>query len=453
MDMQKTVEVKLSDKIGQLRAIPVQLSKTEKGILCIWSREFDVDPYYNMFYFPEDTIKLTMLSESGSVLWQRDLGRSVVPGVWFMPVISFDLDGDGIDEIYYVGNKNKKHALAINDYVLQQVDAKTGDFVVNWKWPEGSSYSQSLSEAFRNFLVAGYVHGEPVLLTCQGTYSDMRIQAYTKNMTLIWEKAIKKDEPGARGSHMTPVVDFNDDGIDELFWGERCISLEDGRELFCADRDSYKGHSDAINPVRHPITGDWYFYTARESDPSVSPRVVLFDAKGDKVWGDVDSGHMDINWIAKFDPEHFTALSVKIQGKTCGPDGRFRSGREEFAWDLFSGKPITLGFDAYTTLPVDINGDGLHELINMENGQILNGQGEVLASIDGPCGVAMLSHFLDEPGEQLFCYYEDGYIRIWRDKDAVDTPQAQKRYQLPHYQLNQRFYASGYNYTILPGIF
>jgi hypothetical protein len=55
-----------------------------------------------MFFFPGDTLKLALFTESGGLVWRRDLGRGVVPGMWFCPVFAFDLDGDGVDEIWFV---------------------------------------------------------------------------------------------------------------------------------------------------------------------------------------------------------------------------------------------------------------------------------------------------------------------------------------------------------------
>ena len=45
---------------------------------------------------------------------------------------------------------------------------------------------------------------------------------------------------------MCPVVDVNHDGVDEILWGERCIEIQFGKQLFCADETTYCGHSDII---------------------------------------------------------------------------------------------------------------------------------------------------------------------------------------------------------------
>jgi hypothetical protein len=91
-------------------------------------------------------------------------------------------------------------------------------------WPSPAS-PQSMSHLYRHFIMGGYVKGEPVLLTAQGTYGDMAIQAWNPDMGSRWERKISHDEKGAAGSHVTPIVDINEDGVDELLWGERCIEL------------------------------------------------------------------------------------------------------------------------------------------------------------------------------------------------------------------------------------
>lgn len=94
-------------------------------------------------------------------------------------------------------------------------------------------------------------------------------------------------------------------------------------------------------------------------------------------------------------------------------------------------------------------GDGLHELVRAAgaeaDGAILNRKGAVLANIGKGGIVAMVSKFTELPGEQILAYYPDGTIKVWADKNAVDTQEALKRYSHPFYLKNQKFTAAGYN--------
>jgi hypothetical protein len=101
IQLETLLEFSLGSPVGQLRAVPVRLGEgAPRAFLLAYCADFDVDPYIEMFFFPTDTLKLVLVTERGEELWRRDLGPGVVPGIWFCPVFSFDLDGDGVDEIW-----------------------------------------------------------------------------------------------------------------------------------------------------------------------------------------------------------------------------------------------------------------------------------------------------------------------------------------------------------------
>jgi hypothetical protein len=432
------LELSLGSAVGQLRAVPVILGTGEPpAVLVAYCADFDVDPFVEMFFFPRDTLKFALFTMEGEILWQRDLGPGVVPGMWFCPFHAFDLDGDGVDEIWFVNNVNSDHPLGLSGYRLERLDASTGGTTGQWQWP-AHNRDQSLSSTFRNFIAGGHVRGEPVLVTAQGTYGDMFLQGWRQDMSPRWEHVIRADDPGARGSHMCPITDLDGDGVEEIMWGERCIELNGGRELFCADRDAYAGHSDVIQPVLDWDSGRWYVYTCREGHGDASPRVVLFDARGQRVWGDLDHGHIDMGWVARLgqDGRHL-ASAIRIGRKTCGPDGRFYTDIEQFTYDVLTGERIPLPFSTYRTMPVDLNGDGCHELVRGQpsgDGEVLDRRGKSVGTTGGP--VALARKIMDHPGEQMLSYHPDGTVRVWVDRNAEDTPLARRRYQHPFYRAN-----------------
>src|SRR5688572_30046228 len=115
MKLEPILQLNLGQTVGQLRAAPVNLGEgAPKAFLVAYGADFDVDPYDEMFFFPTDTLKIALWTTEGERLWERDLGRGVVPGMWFVPVFPFDLDGDGRDEIYFVNNTNPQHPLSLN---------------------------------------------------------------------------------------------------------------------------------------------------------------------------------------------------------------------------------------------------------------------------------------------------------------------------------------------------
>jgi hypothetical protein len=493
--IEPVVTVSLGTAAGQLRAAPVSLGAgAPRAVLTVHAADYDVDPWTEMFFFPTDTPKLTLFTAAGEIVWRKDLGRGVVPGMWFLPVLPFDLDGDGVDEIWFVNNADPEHPLSYRHRVLDRLDARTGETTGQWPWPCLGG-DQSLSHTFRDFILGGFVRGRPVLVTAQGTYGDMFLQGHDpgpaprwqhhvrqtagsaegpengdrpqrrdiKGSDPIlpppgpaprWQHHIRRTDPGARGSHMCPVTDLDGDGVNEVMWGERCIEFDRGTEKFCCDRETYRGHSDLVQPVLDWDTGQWYLYTCRESDNEVSPRVAVFDATGRRVWGKVDRGHMDMGWVARFGAERrAVAMAIRIGFKGSGPRGHVHAEREEFVFDCLTGADYALPFSTYTTRPVDVNGDGRHEFVRGSykgDGEVIDGEGRPLGAVGGR--VALASKFLDLPGEQLLQFDPDGTVRVWADRNAEDSPAALARYAHPFYRDNQRLSASGSNGVVLGGL-
>jgi len=457
VDFQVLQEFSVGHPIGKLRAVPVQLGRDKSGILLAYSADKEIDPYIEMFYPPTDKMKLTLVDLEGNTIWHRELGSGVINGIWFTPIFPMDLDQDGVDEIWFVNNTDPVHIFAFAKTRLESLDAVTGETLGHWKWKRAVWGSQS--ETFRNFILGGFVDGSPVLITAQGTYGDMRLQAWNPNMEQRWDLRIGKSDKGARGSHMCPVVDIDHDGNDELLWGERCIRINDGTYKFIADENVYRGHSDVIQPTLNRKENRWYVFTCRESGDKgeIKPRVVMFDDHGKRVWTDLEMGHMDMGWTAHTGSNgEVLAFTISRGDKVAGPDGFFRKDVVEYAYEAFQGNKVTLPFKAYNTVPVDVNGDGIHEYLSALGEQAdrklyaLNGS--TLGSVGEKGYVAMASKFLEAPGEQILCYYPDGTIKIWGDQNAKDNKLAMKRYSNPYYKKTQKLTAVGWNLASLGGL-
>jgi len=103
-----------------------------------------------------------------------------------------------------------------------------------------------------------------------------------------------------------------------------------------------------------------------------------------------------------------------------------------------------------------LNGDGYHEFASalgeQSDRKIYSVEGDVLGKLGENAIIGMASKFLDHPGEQLLCYYPDGRVIIWGDRNAVDSPRAKARYSHPYYRHCQRLTAVGYNLVNLGGL-
>jgi hypothetical protein len=455
IDLRVVAELDLGQPIEQFRAVPVRLGPNRPLAVCaLYGSDAEIDPYRKMFFFPRSTLKLVLFDEDGTRLWTRDLGAALVPGVWFAPVFAFDMDGDGADEIYLVNNTDLEHPLDNDTHVLERLDARTGAATGRWPFPQPAP-EQQLSKLFRHFIFAGYDHGVPVLVAANGTYGPMRLRAYHPDMSVRWEKTLlPASDRLAAGSHMCAIVDLDGDGRDEVMWGERAIRLGDGHQHFSADGTAWNDHSDIVQPVRNRHTGTWSLWTCREGAPAVSPRLAFFDAQGRRLWGDVDRGHMDTGWAAHLRrDEEPTVFAIRMKGKQRSAEGEKRTGVEEFAYRAFSGKRVELGFGLYTTIPVDLDGDGYHELVRgyfEGDGAVLDAAGREVGRTHGHA--AIVSKFTRHPGEQILTYAREGRVRLYRDINALDTPEALARYRHRFYLPNQKLTGVGYNYFNLGGL-
>jgi len=444
-----TVQFNVGAPMRQFRFVPFRTGDGE-AFLVVHSNCAEVDPYHRMFHLPTDTLKLTAFSSAGERMWQRDLGRGVIPGIWFCPVFPFDLDASGADEIWVVSNPDADHPLNYESYVLERMAPDDGEVMQAYPWPEVQR--QDLSRTFRNFINAVSVRGGRRLITCQGTYGPMQLQCYDSAMQLMWSRTIAATDPGARGSHMFPVVDIDGDGREELLWGERCIDPDTGQDIWIADAREWAGHSDVIQPTLDRTSGRWSVYTCREASPP-DGAVVMFDDAGQEIWGRRGLGHMDMGWTARLgaDGEHL-CYALEIGTKTAGPGGFQRGQVTEYLFDS-AGKSLPVEFPLYLSLPVDFTGDGRHELFYTggdRRGLVIDRTGRELYQLDG--SPAYGGKLLDAPGEQIVTWAADGTVRIYACPEADDSPQAKARYAHPYYAASLRLWAMAYNRTNLGGL-
>jgi len=443
--------VNLGSRLKQLRAVPVQVEAAGgEALLVVFSHSPNLDPWYKYMRFPNDTLKMALLSLDGRLLWQRDMGAGVIPGIWFFPFFPFDLDRDGVEEIWIVNNPAPEKPFNSSLFQLEKLDPATGETVESHPWPHGDMPAyETMSHAYRFFIFGGRVHGEPVLVTAQGTYNSLHLQGWSRQEGLVqrWHIDIPPEAPGARGSHMTAIVDWNSDGVDEVFYGERCIELDGGKELFCADRDTYRGHSDVAQPVFDWQERIWRLYTLREKDIHVAPRVCCYDQEGRRLWGHLEQGHLHSGWVARMGPEQ-RHVGMAVPEGVKSPGVGAPRGAEEYFYDIATGRPYPQPVSLLSTRPVDMDGDGEHEFAG--DNKLVTADGSVLAGFLG--NVAMVGRFLPHPGEHLLTFDYDGVLRAYYAAGVKDSEAAIARYNHPFYQANRKLTGCGYNNRNLGGV-
>ncbi len=438
-------EYDLRIPLGQVRNCEVDLGY-EKGMFFAYSTSGNVDPYQRQLTYWEYPMHIAMYSENGNQMWHRELGIGLVPGVWFMPFIAFDLDGDGVDEIWLVNNPTQT-PFDSDRMVLERLDSRTGKTIATYPFHANNIMRNHLSVAYRFMIYAGYVHGEPVLVTQQGTYKNMYLQAYNSDMSLRWERVITPEE-GPRASHSSPIMDLNGDGIDEVLVGEHVVSLDDGHDFLCYDGDSFFGHSDVILPFRDFKTGKGYIFTCRESgNYEGCPRVVMFDYEGNRIWQDVyadpsdfRSGHIHGGFVVTAEP-NYRKVAVAIHEND-----------ESWVYDAITGEKTELSFTPRRYhRPIDINGDGYHEYLGWEEGKptttVMDSKGEIQYYTGGV--LIQIGKWLDFKGEQFLAFYpEEQKVRMWGDAEAEEHENFRKRHQDGFHQFMNKMTGCGYNWLM-----
>lgn len=442
----EVLQFNVGTTLGQMRSAPVSIGG-QRYLLLIYSEEQNVDPFEGSFFFPENTIKLALYDFKGVLKWKKEL-PNVVPGTWFLPVLPFDLDNNGDDEIFLVNTNDARRPFNYDGYVMQRLDPENGNVTGEWPWSQ-PSHNQANSYKWRFFIVGGYVNKTPVLLTIQGTYRDMRLQAWNQDMSSRWKKVYPDDFDGPRGSHTTPIIDTNNDGIEEVLIGERCVEFDKGDELFIMDNKKWNDHSDVVQPVWNSTDKKWYYWTIREKGEDVPrSRAVLFDEKGISVWGVKETiGHFHRGWIANIGPGGQKLAMAARYAKNKENAVTFKGKEfERWVYDAFTGKEVKVPFNPLGS-PLDFNGDGIHEIL--VNDEIVDNTGKKWGTIGENATVITTNKITSLPGEQILAYYPDGAVKLWADKNGLDTPATKQAFSSRYYQRNNQMTGVGYMYRFL----
>ena len=430
----------LQTPVRQCRLTPLLLGDGKPGFVTVFSEEKSIDPYEGSFTFPKDTPKIAVFDAEGKELWRRELPYTI-PGVWFMPLLPMDMDGDGCDEIYYVVNTCKR-PFDYDGYHLERADARTGEVTGSWRWP-APSHNQANSYKWRFLLVGGHADdGSPVLVTVQGTYREIRMQAWNADMSRRWKVEIPDDGHGARGSHSTPIIDLYRDGREQFLYGERCFSFDTGKQLFILDGEIWNEHSDLVQPWWNEAAGCWCFFTTREKgDNGKLPRAVMFDQSGRHMWEIAECrGHYHHGWVGNFGP-HGEWIAMAGRYPLRGEDLPAKSCIAR-TYDAVTGEEVRIDFPIKGTV-VDFNGDGIHELYT--DGKLYDRTGRVVLTTGKGILVAA-KKVLDLPGEQLVVVSSKGRIVFWADRNASETPLQQARFDTAVYRDNVRLSSVGYGH-------
>ncbi len=251
-----------------------------------------VDPGEGYWVKSKDTYKIEVYKSDGTFLWRHDLGWGVEQGIWYSPMLAWDLNCDGRAEIVTRTVKTKGdprdkdgRVHCDNNEFATVFDGQTGKVIAEVPWVSREFLGYNL--ASRNFLGVAYLDGKtPFLLVQRGTYSIIRISAYQLVGDKLEEKMVWSNLYGpvscyGGGAHRLHAVDLDGDGRDELCVGSFVLD-DDGSMLW----NLGLGHPDLLHVGDlNPDVPGLEVYLGVETANKKNGMCMLKAATGEYLWG------------------------------------------------------------------------------------------------------------------------------------------------------------------------
>jgi len=219
---------------------------------------------------PGVPVELEAFTSYGRSLWRRPLVRHdhCFGNANNVPVVVYDLDGDGKSEVICRLQEGDETYLAVLDGMSGRVRRKT---------PWTAMVSDFSRSSTRVHLSVAYLDGKaPALVTQTGLYENEILDAYGRELRKLWTYQSFGETNGS-GSHHVDIADVDGDGRDEVFNGTMLLN-PDGTVRWAL----YRQHPDIV-AVKHILPGakDLQVYYAVES--GVHAGAYLVDAKTGKI--------------------------------------------------------------------------------------------------------------------------------------------------------------------------
>ena len=251
--------------------------------------DFNTDPYQQPGYWKrsEGTYKLEAYRHDGAFLWRYDMGWAIEEGIWYSPIVVYDLDGDGKAEVFCKAGEGDPreptgHVRTGPEYLVM-LDGLTGQIKKRLPWPSREGFDD-YNYYSRNLLGIAYLDGRrPHLIVERGTYKIIKVEAYDPMLSLKWkwEASGPYESYRGQGMHGMHAADVDEDGRDEVVIGSAVLD-DDGQPLW----NTRKGHPDAcyvadVDPARPGLEIFYGIEPGRKSNT-----VCLVEAKtGRQLWG------------------------------------------------------------------------------------------------------------------------------------------------------------------------
>ncbi|MGQ9525807.1 MAG: rhamnogalacturonan lyase family protein, partial [Armatimonadota bacterium] len=255
---------------------------------------FNTDPYQAPGYWKrsEDTYKIEAYRSDGTFLWRYDMGWAIEEGIWYSPIVVFDLDGDGRAEVYTKAGEGDPRdpdgRVTSGPEYLVELDGLTGKVRRRVEWPSREGFSD-YNYYCRNLLGIAYLDGKrPYLIVVRGTYGLMKVVAYRAGLQPVWrwESTGADAKYGGQGMHGLHAADIDGDGCDEVILGGSVLD-HNGKPLWQLGH----GHPDVcyVADIDPTSPGLEVFYGFERRHPQGGSICLVSARTGSVLWSCPDA--------------------------------------------------------------------------------------------------------------------------------------------------------------------
>jgi len=406
--------------------------------------DFNVDPYHMPGYWVRspEPYQLEAYSSKGQFLWHYDMGWAIETGTWYSPYMVYDVDGDGIAEVYAKAGEGDPreldgHVLEGAEYIVK-IDGLTGKIINKSDWLSKDGFLNNYNYESRNFLTVAYLNGlTPSLVMQRGTYTIIKTMALDKNLKeeWYWESSGEYEKYKGQGQHGIMQGDVDFDGKDELIIGTFALDHNGKPMWYTGLKHNDAGYLADIDPSR---PGMEIFYGIESR--SAKNGVCLVDAAtGHIIWGfDGKTTHVHSQgMVGDIDQEY--------PGMECYA-GEAKGGDQYFLYSAAGKRLSDKSMGSLTPRPMWWDADDLKEI--EINNRIIKFKGDTLLKTEGK--VVMVADIIGDWREEIVTSLP-GELRIY----STNIPAGNRRVclmQNRQYRLGAANASMGYFYPPQIGI-
>ncbi len=209
----------------------------------------DHDPYY--WAENNNPFKVQAYRHDGVLLWEHTLGKGIEQGVHYSPVLPYDVDGDGMCEVYVKDAQDTEGhwpgKVTTDAEWLVKLDPATGEPLDSVPWPPRKG---DYNNCARNYITVAYLDGEKAhVIATRGTYTIIQAFAYDKDLNEVWRWSSEDEADNAYyrgGAHYAYGADVDGDGKDEVVMGSAVVD-DDGTGLWAVGGHCDMGYAGDID--------------------------------------------------------------------------------------------------------------------------------------------------------------------------------------------------------------